>query len=133
MRRSDPFHPDHLRVSANGVPNVETQPPRRPPRHKPGGAFLKGPIPWNWLARAGQLPGCALAVGLALWREAGCLRRRTVPYRPTAAAELGVSPKAGRQGLRALEGDRLISIRRPPGRCLEVTLLDLSASSAGGL
>jgi hypothetical protein len=130
MRRIDPFHPDNLRVSMNGSPKATAEPSRRPPRHRRGRKFLRGPVPWDWLARAGRLPGCALAVGLVLWQEAGYHRRRTVPYRPAVAAELGVSPKAGRNGLRALEGDRLISIRRPPGRCLEITLLDAPVPSA---
>ena len=38
------------------------------PRHRQGEKFLKGPIPWDWLTKAAQLPGHALHVALVLWR-----------------------------------------------------------------
>jgi hypothetical protein len=38
---------------------------RRPPRHRRGERFLKGPIPWPWISAAAALPGKALH-GMAL-------------------------------------------------------------------
>ena len=70
---TDPFDPAVLTL-----PRVATlPPPNRPPRHRSGEKFLKGPIPWAWLQRAFLLPGKALHVALLLWREAGCRRSRT--------------------------------------------------------
>jgi len=101
-----------------------------PPRHQPGEVFLKGPIPWAWLVRAGQLPGRALHVALVLWREAGCRNSRTVPFRLALAVQFGVHPDTARRGLHALAKAGLISTRYIPGRYLEVTLLDASNLNA---
>src|SRR5260370_16399819 len=40
--------------------------------------FLKGPVRWGWIARAYELPGKALIVGLCLWRLSGAMGNRTV-------------------------------------------------------
>jgi len=101
-----------------------------PPRHQPGEVFLKGPIPWAWLVRAGQLPGRALHVALVLWREAGCKNSRTVPFRLSLAVQFGIHPDTARRGLHALIKAGLISTRYIPGRYLEVTLLDASNLNA---
>ena len=37
-----------------------TQRKEKPPRHKQGEKFLKGPVPLKWLERAACLPGKAL-------------------------------------------------------------------------
>jgi hypothetical protein len=134
MRPLDPFDPDHLRL--NGTTFQATRatppPPRKPPRHRPGEWFLRGPVPWPWLEIAARLPGKALAVALCLWREAGrqgrpviklCLRR----------VGLGVSEQAARRALQALETAGLVTVERPPGRGLVVTLLDAPIESAGAV
>jgi hypothetical protein len=55
LAEADLWDPDRLRLptAAGGLP-----------RH--GEAFLRGPIPFDWLATASQVPGAALHVGLAL-------------------------------------------------------------------
>src|SRR5688572_16893412 len=68
------------------------------PRHAPGERFLKGPVPWSWLERAGLLPGRALHVGLALWLRAGMARSRTVQFRFASVASQGVGRQAARRG-----------------------------------
>jgi hypothetical protein len=138
MPRPDPFDPDRLRLPAADPACQLTRQRAEPPRHRPGEPFLKGPIPWHWITRAAALPGKALAVGLLLWREAGCRKARTVPLSLAAAAALGVKPDAARRGVRALAAAGLVSVSRPPGRCLDVTLLDApppavsAAPTAGG-
>ena len=42
-----------------------------------GDRFLKGPVPWSWIAGAAALPGQALLVGLCIWRLAGAKKE---PY-----------------------------------------------------
>jgi hypothetical protein len=120
---SDPFDPARLRQRPADPPAEWPPPPAKPPRHRPGEPFLKGPIPWAWIARAAGLPGKALAVGLVLWREAGCRRARTVPLRLSAAAALGMHRDTAKRGLRALERAKLVTICRRPGRCPDVTIL----------
>jgi hypothetical protein len=123
----DAFDPERLRL--NGSLAMAPLPtPKRPPRHRPGEPFLKGPVPWHWLEAAAGLPGKALAVGLWLWREAGCKRNRTVKV-CQGAMGLHVSRYAARRALRFLESAGLVKINRRPGCGLEVTLLDVDQPS----
>jgi hypothetical protein len=63
--------PDVIRVDAVDLLKIRRPVQPRIPRHRPGEKFLRGPIPWKWLIRAGRLPGKALQVGLLLWQAAG--------------------------------------------------------------
>lgn len=131
MRRLERL-PDTLDLDAFRAPSDGNdrapRPQRRLPRHRPGEAFLKGPIPWDWLQAAMELPGRALHVALLLWKEAGCLYRRTVRFRLSGAVPFCGSVYSARRGVRALEAAGLVSISRLPGRSLEVTLLECSAA-----
>jgi hypothetical protein len=126
MPQPDPFDPDSLRGPGIDPAALQPRPARRPPRHKPGEPFLKGPIPWPWLTTAARLPGKALHVALVLWREAGCRKSRTVRFCLSHGDDLGVSEQAARRALRGMERAGLVSLLRKPGRGLEVTLLDLA-------
>jgi hypothetical protein len=101
----------------------------RPPRHRQGEKFLKGPIPWTWLERAFLLPGKALHVALLLWQKAGCRRSRTVPFCLAGGLPPGLNEQSARRGLRRLEAAGLVTVRHSPGRGLEVTLNRVSADS----
>jgi hypothetical protein len=127
MPLPDPFDPDALRLSNANLDIVRRRVPSRPPRHRPGGKFLRGPVPWDWLQQAARLPGSALHAGLLLWFEAGCRRNRTVPINLTRAAEFRLSPDTMSRAVRQLETAGLVSVQRPPGRCLRVTILDAPA------
>jgi hypothetical protein len=131
MTATDPFDPDNLRAPAVQLAAI-CRPPRHPPRHRKGEAFLKGPIPWPWLERACRLTGKALHVALLLWREAGCTRNRTVALCLARAAALGMHPDTAKRGLRALAAAGLVSIHHRPGKALEVTLLDAPADNPPG-
>jgi hypothetical protein len=115
-----PFFADQFRAAG---PPVRVRPPSRPPRHVAGEKFLKGPIPWAWLATAIALPGRALAVGLVVWFEAGCKNSRTVSVTLPRFGRAGLPEGVARRGLKALEGAGLIAIDRPRGRGLRVTIL----------
>ena len=112
-------------------PNGKTRPAKRqrPPRHKAGEWFLKGPIPGDWLVRVFALPartsGRALRVGLALWYLAGVKKRRAVKPTWDTWQRFGLSPDAGRRGLVALERAGLVAVDRHPGRCPVVTIRNL--------
>jgi hypothetical protein len=125
MLDADEFRPDRWEIP-DGAP--EAMPPGRKqkslPRSKKTVRFLKGPIPWPWLLKAMQLPGKALAVGLMLWKEAGCARRRTIHFCVTRAVAEGIPITTARRAIHALEQAGLVAIHRRPGRGLEVTLLD---------
>jgi hypothetical protein len=91
-----------------------------------GDAFIRGPVPLGWLARAAVLPGSALAVGLAIWFLVGmCCSRKALVVCPTLLLErFNVSRKAGYRGLAALERAGLVKVERHRGRCPRVTILE---------
>jgi hypothetical protein len=122
MQQPVPFDLEALRMPGADLEMLRRRPSKKPPRHRPGEGFLKGPIPWPWLVLAARLPGRALPVALLLWREAGCRRRRTVPFCLSRGLKLGVTVGSARRALRRLEAAGLVRVRRLPGRGLEVTL-----------
>jgi hypothetical protein len=97
---------------------------KRPPRHKAGEWFLKGPIPGEWLHRAAMLPGRALHVALAVWYAAGVGKCNQVRLTKNHLTRFGVKYDAGRRGLFALERVGLVTVDRHPGRCPIVTILE---------
>lgn len=127
MERADPFDPQTLRLPGAEVEALPRRLPHRPPRHRQGETFLKGPIPWAWLGRTFPLSGKALHVALLLWREAGCCNRRTVRMCLRGKLADGLSRQSARRGLRKLADAGLVAVRHLPGNGLEVTLLDVAA------
>src|SRR5687768_14861365 len=101
MVASDSFDPAFLALTRSGIPAAT--PPKRPPRHRAGEKFLRGPIPWRWVVVAAGRPGKALAVGLGLWFEAGCRNARTVPITLSRLSRLGMSEQAASRAVRELE------------------------------
>ena len=85
--------------------------------------FLKGPIPWEWLIQAAQLPGKALVVALCLWRLAGATGKRTIRLANSEVAPFGVDRAAKSRALKALEQAELIAVEHRMGRWPVVTLL----------
>jgi hypothetical protein len=128
MVKPDPFDPDALRLDGVNFDAARIGTSKKPPRHRPGEKFLRGPIPWTWLQQAARLRGSALAAALLVWFEAGCRKSRTLPLCLTRAAEFNLSPDTMRRGLRQLETAKLLTIRRPPGRGLSITILDAPAA-----
>ena len=122
---ADPFDPARL-------PAASLPAPRTPPRPRPGEKFLKGPVPWGWVEAAVGLPGRALAVGLAVWMEAGCRNRRAVAVSLSRLARLGMTEKAARRAVQALERAGLVTVDRAPGRGLVVTLAHPPTTPANG-
>jgi hypothetical protein len=120
------FDPEALRLPGEALEALGRRTPKRPPRHRPGEAFLKGPVPWCWLTAAARLPGKALQVSLLLWKEAGCRKSRCVPFCLAHGAALNVSAPAARRALRRLEAAGLVRVEQVPGRALQVTLRDTS-------
>jgi hypothetical protein len=127
MTHNSHFNPDEFSAPQMGLTSLRQGCPRRPPRHRQGEEFLKGPIPWPWLERAMILPGKALQVALAIWKQAGCQRSRTVRFCLSQGSMWGASAQTTRRGLRALASAGLVTISYPTGRALEVTILDATA------
>lgn len=87
------------------------------------GKFIRGPIPLDWVIKAGRLKGKALQVGMILWFESGCAGSRTVPLRQSLARRFGCHHDTIIRAVRELEKAGLITVDNIPGRCLSVTLI----------
>jgi hypothetical protein len=56
--------------------------------------YLKGPVPWAWIAAAYQLRGKSLVVGLCIWRMSGATKSRTICLGNDELESLGVDRAA---------------------------------------
>jgi hypothetical protein len=120
-----PLDLDPLRLALRLEPTAPVKPPakEKPPRHKPGKKFLKGPVPLAWLALAAQLPGKSLHVGVVVWFLAGLKKTKTVSLSSKQAQLFGVDRHAKRRALAWLEQAGLVAVERRSGRNPRVTLL----------
>lgn len=87
--------------------------------------YLKGPVPWPWLQRAMRAPGKAVSVGIALWHLAGM--KGSPRFGVTVgrlARETGLAPRTCQRAIRSLEADGLIQVDRPPGRKMQVVIIE---------
>jgi hypothetical protein len=122
---------DRLRLPAELVGDVSVQ--RRPPRHRPGDPFIKGPIPYAWIASACRLPGSGLHVAMAYRFHSQRFRFRRGRHwgLDDVAVGLRISANSVRRGLHAAELAGLLTVEREPGCKLVVSVLDLPEPEAG--
>ena len=103
---------------------------RRPPRHRRGETFLRGPIPLAWLEALTDLEsarssGKLLHTGLALWFRAGIENRRRFRVPTPQLRRFGVGRKSARRCLQVLADGGLIQvIERRFGRAPVIELCD---------
>lgn len=101
--------------------------------NKDTGAFVEGritgekpkyirTIPYDWFTDAAQLPGQALAVGIAVWFLSGLLKKKTITLSSTFLCEIGISRFQKYRALASLEGAGLISVENINGKNPTVTL-----------
>lgn len=76
----------------------------------------------RWLLVAGRLPGRSLHVAVLLWHKGGCEKFCPFSFNQAQGRKIGLSIAATRRGLRELEKAGLITVERPTGRSLQVTL-----------
>ena len=123
----DPYRPDSLRLTLEQVEAVAKAPRRGKPRsqRKPrrvfAGDFVPA-LPLEWANKAGCLPGKALHVALAIWRQAVLKKSMTTSLPNGPLAGYGVKERAKRAALLALEGAGLIQVEWKPGRNPIVTI-----------
>ncbi len=124
----DRFDPNRFKLSRNHVDQgVDAPiPERRIESKKQSGKFLKGPVPLFWLMAAAQLPGKALAVGIALWFRCGLERSNQVRLPTTLLNLFGIDRHAKARALDSLEKASLIAVERRKGKNPIVTLLEVS-------
>ena len=130
----EPINPDDLRfLQSESCPEHPRKP--RIPRHRKGEWFLKGPIPWNWLVKAGQLPGKALHVAQFIWLMVGMKRSAHVGISLSRVSrDFHFSRASAIRGLRSLEKRGLVSVSRGAGRKPIVTVLEpVAGPQLGGI
>jgi hypothetical protein len=98
---------------------------QKPPHHKPGEKFLKGPVPLSWLLRVAQLPGKSLHVGVAIWFLAGLKNTRDISLPNALLKRFGINRNAKYRSLAWLERNQLIAVERHSGRNPVITILDV--------
>lgn len=109
------------------------QPGRLKKRRQTFQPFLRGPIPLEWLARAHEAGGSALAVGLALWFVRGVSGKRdSVKVTASLRRRLRLTRNQTRRGIPALEAAGLAEVvKAGRGRCSVVEIVD--RTPPGGL
>ena len=120
------LNPKKLAIQKYSRGNFLDSKPNKPPRHRSGQKFLKGPIPLSWLCSAALLPGKTLAVSMALWFKAGVTETDTVRFTKSLRSQFNVGPKSASRCLKLLEEAKLVAVKRGSGRCPVVTILDVS-------
>lgn len=117
--KDTPIDPRSLAVE----PQTATRAMPIPPPRRISGTFLRGPVPWGWLVRAGRLPGRALQVATYVWFKVGCANAMTVSISLTAAAtEFACDRSSMSRALAALARDGLVAVQRRAGRKVDVTI-----------
>jgi hypothetical protein len=129
---SDPWDLDELRLPPESTGSLAGR--RRPPRHRRGDPFIKGPIPYAWIASACRLPGAGLHVAMSyrFYQDRFRFERRGLRWGlPDVAKGLRISLRSARSGLHAAELTGLLSVSREPGCKLAVSVSDLPGPSSG--
>lgn len=115
---------ERFRLSGSGVmPSGKRKPAAR--KTQSVGAFIRGPLPLVWFAKAANIPRRnALVVGLVLWHLAGLRGERVgLVLCVSRCKPFGIGRKSVERGLRDLETAGLIHVERGSGRCARVDLL----------
>lgn len=126
---ADDWDPDRLRLPPELVGDLA--PRKRAPRHRVGEAFLRGPIPFAWIAAACRLPGSGFHVAMAVRFLRGRFPRQRGWGLGEIAIGLGLSEQSARRGLNAAELVGLVAVEREPGCKLAVAILDAREPKTG--
>lgn len=126
---ADVWDLDQLRLPAGWVGNLQTR--SRTPRHWPGQPFIKGPIPYAWIAPDCRLPGAGLPVAMA-YRFLSCrFRQRNCWGLGAIANALRITSRSARRGLHSAEMAGLLAVEREPGCKLVVSVVNCPDPEAG--
>ena len=118
----DLYSPDSLRLTPEQVQAAAKAPRRRKPRSQRKPRHFVPALPLEWANTAGRLPGKALHVALAIWRQAALKKTLTTSLSNGPLAGYGVKERAKRAALLALEGAGLIQVEWKPGCNPTVTI-----------
>ena len=116
--------PETFRLARVATTQISVRPTLLPKRQN--GAFVRGPIPMDWLSRVAVLPGKApLLIALMLFHLAGL--KKTHERLPLCAKRMGQfgirNIQTVRKAMAAMEASGLIRLEHSPGRCRLVTIV----------
>src|SRR6188508_2650910 len=87
-------------------------------------AFLKGPIPLDWLSRCRDLSSAAFILGIAVWHSAALHRRQEdIPLTPSILRPFRIAERTKFRVLAQPEAAGLVTVKRERGRSPRVTLV----------
>jgi hypothetical protein len=134
MTMYDPYSPDSLRLTPEQVEAAAKAPrkPKPPSQREPKRVFVGNfvpAIPLEWANTAGCLPGKALHVALAIWRQAALKKSITTSLANGPLAGYGVKERAKRAALLALDGAGLIQVEWKPG-CNPIVTIKMGSAPA---
>lgn len=119
---------DSCLLTEEAPPAQEQRPPKRryATTDRPSGAFLKGPIPCEWLRLATTTTMAGVRMALAIWHVVGTEKTRIVRINSVARSRFGIQPHDVTRGLDRLEELGLLKILdRQRGRMAVVEVLDV--------
>ncbi len=97
------------------------------PDIKIGTLFLKGPLPLEWINQACQSQGRAIDVGLAIWFLTYMKRKQPITLNQRTLDHFALNRHAGYRGLKGLEENGLVEVKRAPGKSARVFLRKIPA------
>lgn len=102
----------------SGQGSLDSQPPG--PMHR----YIKGPIPFDWMAKAASISKSAAKTALVLWFLRGLTRERRFRLVPARCREFGLDEKAKARGLKSLQEAGLIEVTANRGAAPFVEILE---------
>lgn len=124
--------PNDFRLPERQKTRSRPTPPTKPRSQRQNSKFLRGPIPWDWLAKAAQQPGKALQVAVTIWFLHGFKQTRIIALSPKRLLECGVDRCSAYRGLKALEKAGLVAVERHKGRAPRVTIREVDHTTSKG-
>ena len=121
MENSKTIDPENYRCDQN--PSETLEDIKEESHEQTDRRFLKGPIHWLWLVKAGSLKGKALQVAVSLCFRSGINKSTQVSFSQKDMREMGIPRSTALRGLNELEKAGLVAVEPKKGGCSSVTLL----------
>ncbi len=86
------------------------------------GAYIRGPIPMDWLEQAAKLSGKTLNAALAIWYVHSVTKKFSFTIKRQTWERLQLTRQTYYRALRDLENSGLIAVERRPGAYPLITL-----------
>ena len=85
--------------------------------------YIKGIIPYDWVARAAQISGKAGSVAWVLWYLKGVKKSSSFKLSHKILKEFGIKPKTSYRILEKMQADGLIKVEKKAGNAPFITMI----------